>query len=899
MTANTTTRTGGGQTRFSAVRAICIGSVLLVVGAFWVVVQEILLNAGDLSSNAPPVGAVGLFLGVLTIAMLLGTIHRKWRLDRRELLLIYCMLITFFPLASQGLWQRFIGTMISSRTFTAYTMPMPGYMIPQDDRNFIQNPNFDRGLDGWEGDATATRVTQQGHRVPAALFSNDDPSQISDLRQFIPRRGPDGKDWFGPGQALRLEVRVHPLDLDPGADLRAAISVDGHRWEDVALGLPTWLALSQLPRESVDGTGADTMIAPIVKLPYGMGDGIWLRLRFIGLGELALTGVSCLSNEGVVRLMEGSEQIDAAHYDGVPRDGRSRLLARPSGFWARVRYSLSGYIPWRMWWRPLASWGLLWVAMFLAMYAAGALLFRQWSEHEKLTFPLTVLPLALTEPDEDGTGYLPKVMKNRALWAGIATALAVYLLNGLHFYDNDFPGLPTTVNLAPLFAEAPWRAVLGDGNGLMLRVVLLGVGVAYFMDLNMSFNLWFFFLVCKLSLLILFYQGSLDQYAWELGPNTGQAMWHLQGFGSAVGIVLVILWLARRHLWAVLRSFLRPRLMADDSADPMPSRWAATLLIVSFAMLAFWGHISGAGWWFGVWGMGMMVGFAVMASRVRAECAAPGMWIVPAAPAVMLMALGGIAQFGILPMSYVIFAGSFMCIGYFLMIMPAMMETFQIAKMASISRKTVMCAMVIGFVVAVPSGGYMLLNWGYARGLTSMRGSLQDEVGWAGVAGTYTGEGVLWRWRLEQHIGRDVPHKKEQFADRLEAGETLTPEEVKTHEKLTGTGINPASGIAVFGTVFTCVLAAVRWTFLKFPLHPLGYALATTQLMAYFWFSIFLAWLARLVGLRLGGVRFLRQRMQPYMIGLIIGSVLALLVWDVVAVMKIANGFTGKVYVTW
>ena len=35
------------------------------------------------------------------------------------------------------------------------------------------------------------------------------------------------------------------------------------------------------------------------------------------------------------------------------------------------------------------------------------------------------------------------------------------------------------------------------------------------------------------------------------------------------------------------------------------------------------------------------------------------------------------------------------------------------------------------------------------------------------------------------------------------------------------------------------------------------------------------------------------------MIGLIIGSVLALLVWDVVAVMKIANGFTGKVYVTW
>ena len=102
MRARVTTQNDQGQTRFSAVRAICIGAVLLVVGAFWVVLQEILLNAGDLSSNAPPVGAVGLFLGVLSAAVMLGMIRRKWGLDRRELLLIYCMLITFFPLASQG-----------------------------------------------------------------------------------------------------------------------------------------------------------------------------------------------------------------------------------------------------------------------------------------------------------------------------------------------------------------------------------------------------------------------------------------------------------------------------------------------------------------------------------------------------------------------------------------------------------------------------------------------------------------------------------------------------------------------------------------------------------------------------------------------------------------------------
>jgi hypothetical protein len=884
---------------FSAVRAICIGSVLLVVGAFWVVVQEILLNAGNISANAPPVGAVGLFLGVLTIAVLLGVIRRRWALDRRELLLIYCMLITFFPLASQGLWQRFVGTMISARTFTAYTMPMPRYMVPQGADNLIRNPAFEEGLEGWEGDLETTEVTENNRPVPAALFANNSPDSVCDLKQFIPRRAADGTDLFGPGQVMRLEARIRPIALKSSARFRADISVDDHRWEDASLGMPSWLQLSQLSRETVDGTGLETMIAPMVKLPYGMGDGLWLRLRLIGEGQLALAHISCISNEGAARLLEGSEEIDAAYFDAVPRDGKARLFSRPSGFWPRLKHTLTGYIPWDMWRRPLLSWGLLWTAMFFAMYAVGAILFRQWSEHEKLTFPLTVLPLALTEPDADRPGGLPKILRSRALWAGVATACVVYVFNGLHFYNNNMPGFPTNVDLAPLFAKPPGRALLGDGNGLVLRIVLLGIGVAYFMDLNMSFNLWFFFVACKLWMLIPFYRGTLDLWAWEGGPSNGQALWYLQGIGSAIGIVLIALWLARKHLWRVLQSLWQPRSKIDDANEPLPYRGAILLLLTSIVLLAVWGHISGAGWWFGVWGMGLMLAFAMMAARVRAECAAPGMWIVPAAPVILLIALGSMVQFGVLPISYMVLIGSFMCVGYFLMIMPALMETFQIARLTSIPRRAVLFAMMIGFVVAVASGGYMLLNWGYAQGLTSMRGSLQDEVGWAGVAGTYTGEGVLWRFRLEQQTSRDTLSKREAFADRLAAGETLNSEEQKTHQQVTGWQIKKQSGIAGLALLFTCLLGGARLLFLNFPFHPVGYALATTQVMTYFWFSIFLAWLARFIGLRLGGVRFLKEKMQPYMIGLIVGSVLALLLWDLVGVLKIMNGFTGKVYVTW
>ena len=59
-------------------RAVAIGSLLLGVGAFWVMVQELMLSAGSLSSNSPPVGAVGLFLAVLSMTLLLQFVKVPW-----------------------------------------------------------------------------------------------------------------------------------------------------------------------------------------------------------------------------------------------------------------------------------------------------------------------------------------------------------------------------------------------------------------------------------------------------------------------------------------------------------------------------------------------------------------------------------------------------------------------------------------------------------------------------------------------------------------------------------------------------------------------------------------------------------------------------------------------------
>ena len=875
--------TAGQSEKFSAVRAISIGAVLLVVGSFWIIVQELLLDAGSLTSNSPPVGAVGLFLAVLSIALLLQLLKARWNLGRKELLVIYCMLVTSLPLASQGLWHRFVGVLVDVRT-TWFQIPAPAHMMPRGPE-LAGNSRFDQGLEGWQGKATTRQVELPDKTVvTCAVLDNQGQDTTSDLIQFIPRQAEDGTDRFVPGEKFVIGVTFRRDNFTQESFFSSSTSIDGRRWQQLSsLGYESsgWMGY---PVNGFDET-TDTAF----EIPHGTSEGIWLRWQLAGPGQMLIDRVSFHSNEAAFRLLEGSTEISSEHAELIDRDDRARLHYRPvqSSGLKRWLYDLRGYTPWSMWLKPLASWGLLWVALFAAMFAIAAILFRQWSDREKLTFPLTVIPLLLTAPDPDRTGYLPKILRSRALWIGVGTALAVYSLNGMHFYNANVPGIPLEVDLAPLLARPPWTALTADGKGFVLRIILLGVGVAFFMDLQMAFNLWFFYLACKLWMLIPFFQGKLGTPLWQGGPNYGPGLMDLQGIGAAIGVVLVALWLGRRQLALVFRKAVFSDKSIDDSQEPMPYRLAVLTLVGSFVLLGIWGELSGAGWLFGVLGMGLMLVFAVMASRVRAECAAPGMWLVPAMPVLLLMALGGIFRFGMLPMGYLVLAGSFLCVGYFLMLMPAMMDSFQIAKVAGINRRALGAALVIGFVVAVGSGGYVLLDWGYARGLSTMRGTLKDET-------------VLWKWKMENFTVRQAVDRHKELSAQVDAGTKLAETDRQELVKLEALPtVRPAAKIVGVGALITCGLAAARLMLMRFPFHPLGYAVASTPLMSYFWASIFLAWLIRFTGLRLGGVRMIRNQLQPYMIGLIIGSVTAVLVWDVVGIIKVAQGYTGQVYVTW
>ena len=84
-------------------------------------------------------------------------------------------------------------------------------------------------------------------------------------------------------------------------------------------------------------------------------------------------------------------------------------------------------------------------------------------------------------------------------------------------------------------------------------------------------------------------------------------------------------------------------------------------------------------------------------------------------------------------------------------------------------------------------------------------------------------------------------------------------------------------------------MAALTWVrsaCLWWPLHPLGFATGTFDIMGYVWFSIFVAWSAKSVILRYGGPATYRTA-RPFFLGLIMGQVIVSGLWLVI------DHFTG------
>jgi hypothetical protein len=88
----------------------------------------------------------------------------------------------------------------------------------------------------------------------------------------------------------------------------------------------------------------------------------------------------------------------------------------------------------------------------------------------------------------------------------------------------------------------------------------------------------------------------------------------------------------------------------------------------------------------------------------------------------------------------------------------------------------------------------------------------------------------------------------------------------------------------LFGGITVAALSWLRLNFVWWPIHPLGFVMATSWASLNLWFSLFLGWLFKLIIIRYGGLRGYVQ-FRPLFMGVILGDVLAALLWIIVGLI--------------
>ncbi len=643
---------------------------------------------------------------------------------------------------------------------------------------------------------------------------------------------------------------------EPGAAQRGTAGGSRITWRAVLLGIiltavtDLWLHWAEL----VLGGRGHTALAG-TSIPIGAFNILFLLIvvnivvtRF--LKPLAFTRVELLVLYVMMTVSTVISSSGGLHFI-VPTITAAFYYANDSNAWATLfhpyikdwiaqkdKAALYGFyvgnatVPWALWRQQILAWTVFMVLVALATLCIVAILRRQWVDRERLTFPTVVVPVEMIR---EQAGFF----RNRLLWLGFAIPFSIDVMNTFHLNVPAVPYIPTRTadqpDIGQMLTSAPWNAI----GYTPISFYPFVIGIAYLLSVDITFSCWFFWLVTKLEAVF----GSATGIS--AGATAGgQSAWPFighQGAGAFLALTIFGLWLSRHYLaevWAIAWRRRRPRTGTlktpdDDSDEPMSYRWAFVGLVMSLGLLVTWCVAAGMRPWVAVFALLLSFLYMIAAARIRAETG--NAWLFgPDVDAYRLMT----TTFGTTvytPADLTVLAYLRSAIASFdlrCLSMPNQSDAYKMADMIGASKRRLTWALVLAIALGVViSFAIALMIW-YHYG-----------------AGAKTDS-----WRT--YMGRQP---FDQLHDAL-----ATP--VKTD--LPGT-MAAGAGFAV-----TTALLLLRAQFTWWVFHPVGYAIANTPTMNQVWLPFFIAWTAKLVVLRYGGMRLYRQSL-PFFYGVIVGDFVA------------------------
>ncbi len=851
-------------------RALVVSLTAMLLMGIWIeYVERYCRYGGPLGENVPPNAAVGVILVVMGVSTLLYFLRRSLRLAPAELLVIYAALILAAPMMTQGLWGRMFGLMAAipkNQDFKSYES-LPSMLWPHGP-NLLANGRFTKELQGFDhvggGVVAWTNIDRRAKgiwRSPLLHNAGETNGRVSLAYTF--KRFDKDRQVLIPGERFLYSMLVKVDELQKNSFYFVEMQADTGAVQNILMS-----ASVTKPTFANQGGFMRVGVSPIT-IPPDLQSNLTFRIGMEGEGALVLQDIQFFNVEAIEGLFSGRNLTTESDLAKLGPDERDFLVVKPDNMFSLrgLRFLVSGYIPLRQWLQPAAVWIVLFGGLFAGFLGLNILLRKQWAENERFAFPQVILPrnlFAETEDDQGGVCYA--LLRNRAMWLGLIITLPLVLLRGLHFYNPAIPA-PMTPNIffANYFINPLARAFFQDvamdsgSTGAGFSFSLLAI--ALLIDTNILFSLWVSF--------FLFQLWNLFGKAFNWTRFPGYPWKHQQHMGSFIGYALLALFVARRHLAQVFRVIFSggdPARM-EQGGERGTYRVALTMVLFSLALVAGWGVLTGMGWAAGLlfFSYMLIVGFA--ASKIRAECGAPFSYMTPYYGMQFVAAVGGFAVFGSTGMLVATIASGFMTTASFLLMAPTQVEMIELGRQMNVRRQDVWAGLSLGLLGALLIGGFVLLCWAYGFGANRLETT----------------------WPYAQYGYFSSFQSGEAGADRaFENNTLLTTPEMRPLDMLHNVD---AKGLGI-GVAVTWLFALLRSMFMWFPLHPIGYVLAPSYFMGGFWFCAFMAWLIRLLVLRVGGARSIREGLVPFCVGMFLACILSIFIFDLYGVYLRLHGIT-------
>lgn len=475
----------------------------------------------------------------------------------------------------------------------------------------------------------------------------------------------------------------------------------------------------------------------------------------------------------------------------------------------------------QVWVVPVAAWMLFIALLTTGMVCLNALVYRRWAEQERLPFPLVMLPMEMTAPEQ-------RLWRSPLFWIAFAIACSIDLWNGFAFLYPSLPTIPTNYfDIAPLVTEKPWSAI--GWTTISFYPMIIGIG--FLLPLDLLLSCWFFYLFWKAQLIL------SNALAWDITPKfpyTDQ-----QGFGGVLALGILTLYSGRRHLAAVVRRAFGYLSEADDSQEAIRYRTALLGFTLSFIGLVVFCVAAGLHL---VWAVVFFVLYFLVVltvARIRAEFGAPVHDLINAAPEVVLTDAFGPRAFSTSDLTV-------MSLFYWFSklhrsdLMPQSIEAMKLGDQDRATRRGMLLAVLAAIHIGALSAFWAMIHQGYALGNAA-------------------------QWGFPAYAGWETFNRLNSWLDS---------------PKPPNLGMTIATAI---GALCCMALVILRNIFVGFPFHPIAYVISGTFQMNLVWLPLFIAWCLKGILLRFGG-RAAYIKFLPFFFGLILGQAVGGALWSLASV---------------